>query len=120
PGLRPDRRRRGRGRGRRGRDRPRRAARRLGTRRAVREGDRLVTEKPTKPALVSAPPAAAKEEVSKTERILNLVSFLLKERRPVPWREIAGRVVGYDDGSDPKSLERRFERDKSALKEMGG
>jgi predicted DNA-binding transcriptional regulator YafY len=58
-------------------------------------------------------------EVGKTERILNLVSCLLKERRPVPWREIAGRVVGYDDGSDPRSLERRFERDKAALKEMG-
>jgi predicted DNA-binding transcriptional regulator YafY len=47
------------------------------------------------------------------------VSYLLKERRPVPWREIAGRVVGYDDGSDPRALERRFERDKAALKEMG-
>ena len=58
-------------------------------------------------------------QISKTERILNLVSYLLKERRPVPWREIAGKVVGYDDGSDPKSLERRFERDKAALKEMG-
>jgi predicted DNA-binding transcriptional regulator YafY len=58
-------------------------------------------------------------QIGKTERILNLVSFLLKERRPAPWREIAGRVVGYDDGSDPKSLERRFERDKAALKEMG-
>jgi proteasome accessory factor B len=57
--------------------------------------------------------------IGKTERILNLVSYLLKERRPVPWREIAGKVVGYDDGSDPKSLERRFERDKAALKEMG-
>jgi predicted DNA-binding transcriptional regulator YafY len=58
-------------------------------------------------------------DVSKTERILNLVAYLLKERRPVPWREIAGRVVGYDDGSDPRALERRFERDKAALKEMG-
>ncbi|RME74591.1 MAG: WYL domain-containing transcriptional regulator [Planctomycetota bacterium] len=57
--------------------------------------------------------------ISKTERLLNLVSYLLKERRPVPWRDIVGRVVGYDDGSDPKSLERRFERDKAALKEMG-
>ncbi|GIW72192.1 MAG: hypothetical protein KatS3mg102_1734 [Planctomycetota bacterium] len=57
--------------------------------------------------------------ISKTERLLNLVSYLLKERQPVPWRDIAGRVVGYDDGSDPKSLERRFERDKAALKEMG-
>ncbi|MHC4390912.1 MAG: helix-turn-helix transcriptional regulator [Planctomycetota bacterium] len=58
-------------------------------------------------------------QVSKIERILNLVSVLLKERRPVSWREIAGQVVGYDDGGDPKSLERRFERDKAALKELG-
>ena len=58
-------------------------------------------------------------QISKIERILNLVSYLLKERRPVPWREICGRVVGYDDGSDPKSLKRRFERDKAALKELG-
>jgi proteasome accessory factor B len=57
--------------------------------------------------------------ITKTERLLNLVSYLLKERRPVPWRAIVGRVVGYDDGSDPKSLERRFERDKAALKDMG-
>lgn len=58
-------------------------------------------------------------KITKTERLLNLVSYLLKERFPVPWRNIAGRVVGYDDGSDPKSLERRFERDKAALKDMG-
>lgn len=58
-------------------------------------------------------------QISKTERILNLISYLLKERRPVPWREIAGKVVGYDDATDLKSLERRFERDKAALKEMG-
>jgi predicted DNA-binding transcriptional regulator YafY len=64
-------------------------------------------------------PSGQDADVGKTERILNLVSCLLKERRPVPWREIAGRVVGYDDGSDPRSLERRFERDKASLKEMG-
>jgi proteasome accessory factor B len=63
--------------------------------------------------------ASPQSQISKTERILNLVSYLLKENRPVPWREIAGKVVGYDDESDPKSLERRFERDKAALKEMG-
>src|SRR4051812_19448862 len=58
-------------------------------------------------------------QISKTERLLNLVSYLLKERQPVLWREIAGKVMGYDDKSDPESLARRFERDKSALKEMG-
>ncbi|MFC1707609.1 helix-turn-helix transcriptional regulator [Planctomycetota bacterium] len=58
-------------------------------------------------------------QISKIERVLNLVSYLLKERRPVPWREIAGKVVGYDDKTDQKSLERRFERDKAALKDLG-
>ncbi len=59
------------------------------------------------------------DRIGKTERILNLVSFLLKEREPVPFRVIAASVEGYRDATDPKSLERKFERDKQALKEMG-
>ena len=58
-------------------------------------------------------------EISKTERLLNLISYLLKAREPVSWKEIAGQVIGYDDPASPKSLERRFERDKLALKQMG-
>jgi len=86
-----------------------------GARRRERDDD-ATDERPPKGARGATGQDA---DIGKTERILNLVSCLLKERRPVPWREIAGRVVGYDDGSDIRSLERRFERDKAALKEMG-
>jgi len=57
--------------------------------------------------------------ISKTERILNLVSYLLKSRTPVPWEEIKGKVVGYDDPADSATLERRFERDKQFLRSLG-
>ncbi|NOZ24076.1 MAG: WYL domain-containing protein [Planctomycetes bacterium] len=57
--------------------------------------------------------------ISKTERILNLTSFLLKSPVPVPWAEIQGKVIGYDDAADPDALERRFERDKKFLRALG-
>ncbi len=74
--------------------------------------------------------------ISKSERLLNLVSFLLKARQPVTFAKIRESVVGYRDerGSRPfdhaqggperrrmgrASLERRFERDKAALRELG-
>ncbi|MEZ0227491.1 MAG: hypothetical protein ACAI25_02625, partial [Planctomycetota bacterium] len=37
--------------------------------------------------------------VPKAERILNLISFLLAQREPVPISSIIGRVAGYDDGA---------------------
>lgn len=60
-------------------------------------------------------------DLKKTERILNLVSFLfkMKDRRPVPWREIRETVAGYDDGGDAETLRRRFERDKRFLESLG-
>ena len=74
--------------------------------------------------------------ITKSERLLNLVSFLLKSRQPVSFAKIRESVVGYRDerGSRPfdraqggperrrmgrASLERRFERDKAALRELG-
>lgn len=39
----------------------------------------------------------SQNKVSKTERLLNLISFMLRSRRPVPFAKIAGHVVGYDD-----------------------
>lgn len=58
--------------------------------------------------------------IPKTERLLNLVSFLLKLRRPVGLAEIRGSVEGYRDAEvSAASIERRFERDKASLRELG-
>jgi predicted DNA-binding transcriptional regulator YafY len=58
--------------------------------------------------------------ISKNERLLNLVSFLLKSRQPVSFANIRASVVGYRDEKDNRaSLERRFERDKATLRELG-
>jgi proteasome accessory factor BC len=59
-------------------------------------------------------------EILKTERILNLVYLLLKERRPVPWATIRRDVVGYNNTQeDDASVERRFDRDKATVRELG-
>jgi len=58
--------------------------------------------------------------IAKSERLLNLLSFLLKTRRAVTLREIRESVVGYrDEEVNRASLERRFERDKATLRELG-
>ena len=58
--------------------------------------------------------------ITKSERLLNLVSFLLKSRQPVSFAKIRESVVGYrDERENRTSLERRFERDKAALRELG-
>ncbi|MBI4612940.1 MAG: WYL domain-containing protein [Planctomycetes bacterium] len=60
-------------------------------------------------------------DIKKTERILNLVSFLFKVRgrRLVTWREVRETVAGYDDGGSAGTLRRRFERDKRFLETLG-
>jgi len=59
-------------------------------------------------------------KIPKTERLLNLVSFLLKSRRPVGLEEIRKSVVGYGEGGASRaSVERRFERDKATLRDLG-
>ena len=35
----------------------------------------------------------AQTKVSKTERLLNLISFMLKSRLPIPFSKIAGQAV---------------------------
>jgi len=58
--------------------------------------------------------------ISKTERILNLISLLLKSRRPVSWRRIRDDVDGYkEEANREESVERRFERDKTTIRELG-
>ncbi len=58
-------------------------------------------------------------KVLKLERQLNLVSFLLSARTPVPFSEIRGKVVGYDDDASPDAVEKRFDRDKADLRSIG-
>lgn len=58
-------------------------------------------------------------KVLKLERQLNLVSYLLSARAPVPFSDIRGRVVGYDDDATPDAVEKRFDRDKADLRAIG-
>ncbi|MGI8647676.1 MAG: helix-turn-helix transcriptional regulator [Mycobacteriales bacterium] len=59
----------------------------------------------------------------RNERLVNLVICLLASRRFLTASQIARTVPGYEhDESDPKahaSFQRRFERDKSELRELG-
>jgi proteasome accessory factor B len=59
------------------------------------------------------------DKVEKPERLLNLLALFLGSRVPVPFSDIAGRVVGYDDGAEPEALEKRFDRDRVDLRELG-
>lgn len=55
----------------------------------------------------------------KLERQLNLVSYLLSARAPVPFSDIRGKVIGYDDAATPDAIEKRFDRDKADLRQVG-
>lgn len=59
------------------------------------------------------------DKVEKTERLMNLLALLLAARQPVPFSAIGGRVTGYDDGAEPETLEKRFDRDRQDLRELG-
>ena len=59
------------------------------------------------------------EKVGKPERLMNVLALLLASRTPVPFSSIAGRVIGYDDGAAPDALEKRFDRDRQDLRELG-
>jgi len=58
-------------------------------------------------------------KVLKLERQLNLVSYLLSARAPVPFSEVRGKVIGYDDDATPDAVEKRFDRDKADLRSIG-
>lgn len=63
--------------------------------------------------------------MTKTERWLNLLAFLLDRHYPVPREEILSQVEDYKDdwvgGSErtKESVRRKFERDKAELKALG-
>lgn len=54
----------------------------------------------------------------KTERLLNLVLALLSTRRYLTFEQLRIAVPGYED-NDPESARRKFERDKSELRDLG-
>ena len=59
------------------------------------------------------------DAVAKFERLMNLVAFLLASPEPVPFSEIRKTVVGYNDLAREDAVEKRFDRDKKELREIG-
>lgn len=59
------------------------------------------------------------DAVPKFERLMNLVAFLLASPEPVPFSEIRKSVVGYNDFAREDAVEKRFDRDKKELREIG-
>ena len=58
-------------------------------------------------------------DVTRTERLLNLVIALLAARVPLPRSTIQQSVTGYDPDAKVAAFERMFERDKEELRAMG-
>ena len=60
---------------------------------------------------------------TRTERLVNLVICLLSTRRFLTAAQIAATVPGYehdpDDPRDHEAFQRKFERDKAELRELG-
>lgn len=65
------------------------------------------------------------ESISKTQRWLDLIAFLLGRRRPVTVEQIFASVPAYRDAAGPEgdplpaSVRRMFERDKDELRTLG-
>jgi proteasome accessory factor B len=58
--------------------------------------------------------------MERTERLLDLVALLLDARQPVSWRQIRGAFPDdYGDTLSDDAADRKFERDKSELLELG-
>ncbi|MBI3181505.1 MAG: WYL domain-containing protein [Myxococcales bacterium] len=56
--------------------------------------------------------------MERTERLLDLVALLLDAREPVSWAELR-EAFGEDYGGSQDAAERKFERDKAELLELG-
>ncbi|MEM8884087.1 MAG: WYL domain-containing protein [Planctomycetota bacterium] len=59
------------------------------------------------------------DSVPKFERLMNLVAYLLASGEPVPFSTIRKSVVGYNDLAREDAVEKRFDRDKKELREIG-
>jgi predicted DNA-binding transcriptional regulator YafY len=57
--------------------------------------------------------------IRREERMLNLLTALLAARGPVPTTEILQRVAGYSDEAGLSARQKRLDRDKVALRELG-
>ena len=62
---------------------------------------------------------SASPQVTRTERLLNLVIALLAARTPVSRQAVQTSVAGYDPTASTAAFERMFERDKDELRSMG-
>lgn len=62
---------------------------------------------------------SASPQVTRTERLLNLVIALLAARSPVSRQAVQSSVAGYDPTASTAAFERMFERDKDELRSMG-
>ncbi len=57
--------------------------------------------------------------MDRTERLLDLVTFLLDAREPVSWAELREHFPTEYAGTSDDAAERKFERDKAELLELG-
>jgi proteasome accessory factor B len=57
--------------------------------------------------------------VNRTERLLDLITYLLNAREPVPWKQIKSHFPEDYDAGVEESNQRKFERDKSELISLG-
>ena len=62
---------------------------------------------------------SASSQVTRTERLLNLVIALLAAHTPVSRQVVQSSVAGYDSAATTTAFERMFERDKDELRSMG-
>ena len=62
---------------------------------------------------------SASSQVTRTERLLNLVIALLAAHTPVSRQVVQSSVAGYDPTATTTAFERMFERDKDELRSMG-
>ncbi|NLU66230.1 WYL domain-containing protein [Streptomyces sp. HNM0574] len=57
--------------------------------------------------------------IAKAERLMNLALCLLSARRPLTKRELRGSIEAYIEAGNDDSFNRKFERDKDDLRELG-
>ncbi|MBC7289789.1 MAG: WYL domain-containing protein [Actinotalea sp.] len=59
------------------------------------------------------------ESIPQAERLLNLVIALVNTTAPMTKEQVRSSVAGYDDGASSEAFERKFERDKDILRDLG-
>jgi proteasome accessory factor B len=63
--------------------------------------------------------AAGPNHMERTERLLDLVALLLDAREPISWAELRDAFPEDYQASSDEAAERKFERDKAELLELG-